>query len=707
MQCINKRLKKLLLAVSATIMLSGNFGSFISIIVSASENNETEDVVTEAVVQDGLNSKDESINEVTREEVSREGSNEEDIQDEAPTDRVDGETKEVFLDGAKDSYSDMEKSYMDFLNSYDELTEEEIIENLDAFQLFIDDEDTIHSMIEVLEPKGFGASQNKDLVERLQFIREENKQKSVVNSLMTTPLEEVSNMNMMSLSSTANNTTVERIAGQNRMRVAENISRRGWNSSDTVIIANGYKFTDALSGTPLAAHHNAPMLLVSDKGIDSETLTEIARLKARNVIILGGPRSVPEHISNTLKNRGLNVRRIAGQNRYDTSRMIAEEVISLRGPSTAHLVNGDAYADAVSISTVAGRYKQPILLTRANELHPEVRKLTNTIKDWRIIGGTTSISNTAENQLKSRVSNATRLSGKDRYEVNKRVLNHWGISGGRVYIGSGTAFADILTGSIIASRENSGVLLLDESESNIQTAENYSRNRGLNHFIILGGTNTLSNRINERFRDLYKSSKKIIYLDPGHGGIDPGAVYGGISEKTLNLSLARILRDYLVSSGKYEVVMSRNSDTFLTLEQRANDANARNADIFVSIHYNAMGGVNAGRARGIETFIHHRVSSGFGQETNRNAFLTRDPRIRDSLRLADQIHPRLISATKLNDRGIKGNNFGVLRMTKMPAVLVEYGFMDNATELSIIRTTQHQRIAAMATKNGIDSYFGF
>ncbi|GAA0491834.1 hypothetical protein IRB23M11_18720 [Alkalibacterium sp. m-11] len=707
MQCINKRLKKLLLALSATIMLSGNFGSFISTIVSASENNETEDVVTEAVVQDGLNSKDESINEVTREEVSREGSNEEDIQDEAPTDRVDGETKEVFLDGAEDSYSDMEKSYMDFLNSYDELTEEEIIENLDAFQLFIDDEDTIHSMIEVLEPKEFGASQNKDLVERLQFIREENKQKSVVNSLMTTPLEEVSNMNMMSVSSTANNTTVERIAGQNRMRVAENISRRGWSSSDTVIIANGYKFTDALSGTPLAAHHNAPMLLVSDKRIDSETLTEIARLKARNIIILGGPHSVPEHISNTLKNRGLNVRRIAGQNRYDTSRMIAEEVISLRGPSTAHLVNGDAYADAVSISTVAGRYKQPILLTRANELHPEVRKLTNTIKDWRIIVGTTSISNTDENQLKSRVSNATRLAGKDRYEVNKRVLNHWGISGRKVYIGSGTAFADILTGSILASRENSGVLLLDERDNNIQTAENYARNKGLNHFIILGGTNTLSNRINERFRDLYKSSKKIIYLDPGHGGIDSGPVYGGISEKTLNLSLARILRDYLVSSGKYEVVMSRNSDTFLTLEQRANDANARNADIFVSIHYNAMGGVNAGRARGIETFIHHRVSSGFGQETNRNAFLTSDPRIRDSLRLADQIHPRLISATKLNDRGIKGNNFGVLRMTKMPAVLVEYGFMDNATELSIIRTTQHQRIAAMATKNGIDSYFGF
>src|SRR5699024_10006919 len=130
--------------------------------------------------------------------------------------------------------------------------------------------------------------------------------------------------------------------------------------------------------------------------------------------------------SKKLSNQGLDVRRIAGQNRYDTSRKIAEELISLRGPSTAHLVNGDAYADAVSISSVAGRYKQPILLTRANELHPEVTLLTNQVKDWRIIGGTKSISTNTEHQLKSRVNKATRISGKNRYEVNKRVLNHWG-----------------------------------------------------------------------------------------------------------------------------------------------------------------------------------------------------------------------------------------------------------------------------------------
>ena len=297
----------------------------------------------------------------------------------------------------------------------------------------------------------------------------------------------------MSTSSTniVTNTTVDRVDGQNRMRVAENISKKGWSTSDTVFIANGYKFTDALSGTPLAAYHNAPMLLVNGTRIYSETLTEIARLKARNVIILGGPRPVPEHISNTLKNRGLNVRRIAGQNRYDTSRMIAEELISLRGPSTAHLVNGDAYADAVSISAVAGRYQQPILLTRANELHPEVNRITSTVQDWRIIGGPDSVSATTEAQLRNRVTNVSRLTGRDRYEVNKRVLSHWGLRNNKVYVGSGTAFADVLTASVIASREGSGVLLLSNRDRDIDSAITYSKDNKLDHFVVLGGTVTI------------------------------------------------------------------------------------------------------------------------------------------------------------------------------------------------------------------------
>lgn len=196
----------------------------------------------------------------------------------------------------------------------------------------------------------------------------------------------------------------------------------------------------------------------------------------------------------------------------------------------------------------------------------------------------------------------------------------------------------------------------------------------------------------------------VVYVDAGHGGHDPGATYGGVTEASLNLSTSLILRDIL-RARNYEVVMSRSSDYFVELGDRPKEANSLDVDIFVGIHYNAMGGAAAGTARGIETFIYHRVASGYGQETNRNNFLTDDPRIADSLRLADAIHPLLISRTGMFNRGIKGNNFNVLRETNMPAVLVELGFIDHPSDLARMRTRQYQETASVAIADGIDRYF--
>lgn len=332
------------------------------------------------------------------------------------------------------------------------------------------------------------------------------------NEIITTVAPPAPRTFVTTQSSQQATSSVVRLSGDNRMRLAENISKQGWKVSDTVFISNGFKFTDALSGTPLAAQYNAPMLLVNGKSIDTQTLNEISRLSAKNIIILGGPHSVPEHIANTLRSKGLNVRRIAGNNRYDTSRKIAEELINSSKATTAHLVNGEAYADAVSISAVAGRNKQPILLTKANALHKEVQTMTNSIKNWNIIGGNTSITNTVETQLNQRVNTVKRISGADRYEVNRNVLNTWGMTGRKIYVGSGHAFADILTGSVLAARENTGILLLSERESHIASAEQYAKTKNLNDFVILGGPNTLSEGIVTRFSNLYP----LVIITRGH-----------------------------------------------------------------------------------------------------------------------------------------------------------------------------------------------
>src|SRR5699024_5494092 len=148
----------------------------------------------------------------------------------------------------------------------------------------------------------------------------------------------------------------------------------------------------------------------------------------------------------------------------------------------------------------------------------------------------------------------------------------------------------------------------------------------------------------------------------------------------------------------------RNDDTFIDLTARPLEANDIKADLFVSVHYNAMG-VNGSTARGIESYIYHRVDSGFGQEINRDKFRTDDSRIYESLSIADLVHNQLISGTGMKDRGVKGNNFNVLRNTQIPAILTELGFLDNAADRALVQTDSYQRKAAESIAKGIDLYF--
>lgn len=678
-------LLKSLLVVTGVVLLFGNIGSIYPVLVEAEEAVEQEDSNQEAEE----NKDEESSNENEPSELLETIN---DIEEEEK------EYKLYFLAG-EDDFSTISGAFKDFLADYDNLSEEALIDNIEEFQLLVDDEKKVHSTYEEFYPGELGANQNQDLIELLEYIRFSDEFTKKDPFLFDTSGESFSTFSISPQAK--NDIIINRIQGKDRIEVAINVSKQGWNSSNEVVIANGFKFTDALSGTPLAAYYDAPMLLVGNNGISANTLTEISRLNAKKVIILGGKNSVSESVDKTLRDKGLSVQRIAGEDRYDTSRMIAEEVISLAGSKSAHLVNGDAYADAVSISAVAGRNKHPILLTKSNQLHPEVKKITKQVKDWRIIGGPVSISENTENQLRKEVDNVDRIGGKDRYEVNKRVLNYWKIDSDHRYVGHGEAFADVLSASVLAARERNGVLLVNDSKTEIANVQDYARTRDLTRFTLLGGDATMTTNIINGFKNL---NRKVVYIDPGHGGTDSGATYSGVQEKTLNLQIARRLRDELNATGNYEVIMSRDSDKTVELSSRPLDANAKNADIFVSVHHNAMGGVNAGTARGIETFVHHNT---YPTQVPRNQLNTNDPRIRESAALADRVHAQVISRSGLRDRGVKGLNLNVLRTTQMPAILVEYGFIDNPTELSVIRQAQFQQAVAEATKIGINQYFGY
>lgn len=243
-----------------------------------------------------------------------------------------------------------------------------------------------------------------------------------------------------------------------------------------------------------------------------------------------------------------------------------------------------------------------------------------------------------------------------------------------------------------AAKENLHEGLRASKSGDKSRAEIYY-NRVSNEPFVDGSTRHLSKIF---LNQLSENRKPIVYIDPGHGGHLPGAVYRGVTEKKLNLEVSNYLISELESMG-YLVLTSRTSDTHIGLTERAMEANGGNADIFISVHHNAGGG----RARGIETYVQHRA----GYTTNQNNFDTKDPRISESVRLANSVQSNLIRDTGFQNRGVKGNNFNVIRNTYIPAILVELGYMDNPTELSIMQTPAHQRKSAKAIAKGVNTYF--
>ncbi|NLM19700.1 MAG: hypothetical protein GX217_06725 [Clostridiaceae bacterium] len=194
-------------------------------------------------------------------------------------------------------------------------------------------------------------------------------------------------------------------------------------------------------------------------------------------------------------------------------------------------------------------------------------------------------------------------------------------------------------------------------------------------------------------------SSKIVYLDPGHGGKDSGAYYNGIREETLNLKISNLAKVGLEKLN-YRVIVSRTSDEYKDIYDRAADANRKNPDIFVSVHNNAT---TNPYSNGIMTF-YYKYYKEFQPVINKE--MHNDPvRVEESRKLAEELQRVLIKDTGAFDQGVQRNTFVVLRETKMPAVLLELGFMSNPAELQKLTTSVYQNILANAVVKGIHNYF--
>ncbi len=206
-------------------------------------------------------------------------------------------------------------------------------------------------------------------------------------------------------------------------------------------------------------------------------------------------------------------------------------------------------------------------------------------------------------------------------------------------------------------------------------------------------------KIGSASRGNYDVLNKIVYLDAGHGGYDPGASYFGISEKSLTLAIQSRVKAKLESEG-YQVVTTRTSDTYVDLTDRSRAANASESDIFVSIHINASG---SSAAQGIETYYYQPYAE---YPSRINATYHANPtRLSMSDTLANAIQSSLINATGAQNQGVKRQTFAVLRETTAPAVLLELGFLSNPQEAARLNTSSYQETLANAIVAGIKSYY--
>ncbi|MGD7652812.1 MAG: N-acetylmuramoyl-L-alanine amidase family protein [Verrucomicrobiales bacterium] len=198
---------------------------------------------------------------------------------------------------------------------------------------------------------------------------------------------------------------------------------------------------------------------------------------------------------------------------------------------------------------------------------------------------------------------------------------------------------------------------------------------------------------------------RTVILDPGHGGKDPGATNSLGTEAGYNLTVAEKTRKLLEAKG-FKVQMTRNSNRYLSLQQRVNIANqVRDDAIFVSIHFNSGGR----SARGIETFtLSPPGVSHYGRGLKPSDKLARAGNEHDSanIALATSIHGSILRRIKKHtfDRGIKRARFSVLSGVRHPAILLEGGFMSHPYEARLIANESYQNQIAQGIVDAIAKY---
>src|SRR5690625_1119972 len=292
--------------------------------------------------------------------------------------------------------------------------------------------------------------------------------------------------------------TTERIAGSDRYQTAAAIAQRDYrNGSEVVYLTLGSDFPDALAGAPAAVADGAPILLTRSGGLPKSTRDRLAALNPGEVRVLGGEQVVKNAVLNEIGATlpRAQVERVSGKNRFETAVAVSKATFS-RGVTSAFVVNGQDYPDALTAGPVAGKVDAPVLLVRKEGVPASVRSELRRLEPENIyvLGGSSAVSNQVVNELESLASSKVhRLSGNDRYGTAVSVSQEWFPRGAStVYLSTGLDFPDALAGGPAATQAD-GPILLIRGDSIPKVVRDEIERLDPDTVVALGGSSVISN----------------------------------------------------------------------------------------------------------------------------------------------------------------------------------------------------------------------
>ncbi|MFR2831413.1 MAG: cell wall-binding repeat-containing protein [Finegoldia magna] len=278
--------------------------------------------------------------------------------------------------------------------------------------------------------------------------------------------------------SSANVENVTRIAGKDRIATSIEISKAMFNESDNVVLASGFNFADALSAGQLAAALNAPLILSKDQ-LDSRTSDEIAKLKPKNIYIVGGETALSSNIEESVKSvvNNINIERLKGNDRYETSVKVMEKTKEFVDAEYLLIASGKNFPDALSATSFMADHKALMVLSDGDS-YPK-----SDLKEIAI-GGV--------NQLPLNGFTGERIAGNDRYQTALAIARRSFENNENAILANSKVFADSLSAVSVAKNYKAPIILTD-NENLTQSTKNYLEN--MNSVTIIGGEKSVSSNI--------------------------------------------------------------------------------------------------------------------------------------------------------------------------------------------------------------------